>query len=174
MEIDLNNFKAIFESVQALHKHRNQHPPCHYYIAILVKPVRSSAPAPAPAITADSTTATVPAQQATYPQDQPQQPRTQSPSWVKIIQRPASGTNKRRREHAIRSLQPPRTATDTPSYYVLHLRRSHRMSHVEYRSTLAAIIGINSRRHILDITFPARNVSTILIYVNDKDESSNC
>ncbi|GAN11838.1 hypothetical protein MAM1_1081c11449, partial [Mucor ambiguus] len=62
-----------------------------------------------------------------------------------------------------------RFTTDTPAYEVIHLHRAHRMTHSYNRATTLAAIGIDSKR-ILDVTFPVRNIATILIhtdYCND-------
>lgn len=100
--------------------------------------------------------------QPTQPQQgPPQQPRPQPPQWTEVI-------SKRRRDHALRTLQPPRPPTDTPAYTMIHLYRTRRMSLLEYRNTLAAI-NIDSKR-ILAITFPARNISSILIHSEYKPE----
>ncbi|EPB92799.1 hypothetical protein HMPREF1544_00238 [Mucor circinelloides 1006PhL] len=192
MEIDLNDFKQLFESVQALHKRLDAFEQAHaaqlalnaqlnadnnkLFSAItnLQKRLDSLESASAPGTTSAASAPTgIPAhptqhQQAPTQHAPAQQPRAKASQWVQILQRPAAETLKRRREHAIRALQPPRPAIDSPTYTVLHLHRAHRMSHVAYRATLAAI-GIDSKR-ILDVTFPARNISTILIHIDYQDE----
>ncbi|GAN11827.1 hypothetical protein MAM1_1056c11437, partial [Mucor ambiguus] len=136
----------------------------HSVISNLEKLVRSPPNSPANLPITAKSTATLPP--ATQPQ--PQQSGPQATQWTQILQRPATNNPKRRREHAIRVLQPPRSTTDTPAYEVIHLHRAHRMTHSEYRATLAAI-GIDSKR-ILDVTFPARNIATILIHTDYRDD----
>ncbi|KAK4511179.1 Transcription factor iws1 [Mucor velutinosus] len=180
--IDQSAILALVESVKALHSRldvfekaqqaqqalndqfRQDVNNLHSVISNLEKLVRSPTTAPAnPPNTVNSDASTTPA-----PQPQPHPSGTQPPQWTQVLQRPASANPKRRREHAIRVLQPPRTPTDTPAYDVIHLHRAHRMSHAEYRATLAAV-GIDSKR-ILDVTFPARNIATILIHTDYRDD----
>ncbi|KAK4508868.1 Importin N-terminal domain-containing protein [Mucor velutinosus] len=176
--IDQTTIQALVESVKALHSRldiferaqqaqqalnaqfREEVNDLHSIINNLEKLIRSPAPVTAqPPIAAIPITPVVPAAQA---QAQAQQPRNNPPQWSQVLKRPSAASNKRRREHALRTLQPPQPATENSNYTVLHLHRAHRMTHTEYRATLAAI-GIDSKR-ILDVTFPARNISTILIH----------
>jgi hypothetical protein len=157
----LDIFEQAQQAQQALNEHfRSEINGLHTIISNLEEMLNRPSPATAPSncytalnATNANTTATPPA--------------ANTSQWTKIVKNTPAQTpavsNKRRRDAAIRSLQPPRPDNATSKgYTIVYLHRAHRMTRTELRKHLYAV-GIEQKR-ILDVSFPARNTAAILIH----------